>query len=231
MKATSLDDGLVRRAPWCRTAPAALLTHIKPLGVRGHRGGRPRARPPRTGQAAVDGTGVVAGRVAADDRPSRRTIQALLDELAGSSARTPDASTRSRRGRAEGRARPRVARLDVEVVEHLHMVGDEADRRDDDVARRRGAAARQVVDDVGLEPRHVRRPAAALVDELPVGAADAPRRRGGRLLQLIHVSACASHRERDRVRREGKVRRARRSGSRRSRAGHGRHSPRSSPGG
>ena len=31
IKATSLDDGLVRRAPWCRTAPAALLTHIKPL--------------------------------------------------------------------------------------------------------------------------------------------------------------------------------------------------------
>ena len=31
IKATSLDAALVEHAPWCRTAPAALPTHIKPL--------------------------------------------------------------------------------------------------------------------------------------------------------------------------------------------------------
>ena len=31
IKATSLDDLLVEHAPWCRTAPAALPTRIKPL--------------------------------------------------------------------------------------------------------------------------------------------------------------------------------------------------------
>ncbi len=31
IKATSLDDLLVEHAPWCRTAPDALLIHIKPL--------------------------------------------------------------------------------------------------------------------------------------------------------------------------------------------------------
>jgi len=31
IKATSLDDLLVEYAPWCRTAPNALLIHIKPL--------------------------------------------------------------------------------------------------------------------------------------------------------------------------------------------------------
>jgi hypothetical protein len=30
IKATSLDDLLVEHAPWCRTAPNALLVHIKP---------------------------------------------------------------------------------------------------------------------------------------------------------------------------------------------------------
>jgi hypothetical protein len=30
-KATSLADVLVEHAPWCRTAPATLPTHIKPL--------------------------------------------------------------------------------------------------------------------------------------------------------------------------------------------------------
>ena len=34
IKATSLDDVLVEHAPWCRTAPTALLIHIKPLDAR-----------------------------------------------------------------------------------------------------------------------------------------------------------------------------------------------------
>ena len=33
IKATSLDDLLVEHAPWCRTTPAALLIHIKPLAA------------------------------------------------------------------------------------------------------------------------------------------------------------------------------------------------------
>jgi len=31
IKATSLNDVLVEHAPWCRTAPNALLIHTKPL--------------------------------------------------------------------------------------------------------------------------------------------------------------------------------------------------------
>ena len=31
IKATSLNDVLGEHAPWCRTAPATLLIHIKPL--------------------------------------------------------------------------------------------------------------------------------------------------------------------------------------------------------
>jgi hypothetical protein len=31
IKATSLHVALVEHAPWCRTAPNAPLTHIKPL--------------------------------------------------------------------------------------------------------------------------------------------------------------------------------------------------------
>jgi hypothetical protein len=33
IKATSLDDLLVKRAPWCMTAPATLPTHITPLAT------------------------------------------------------------------------------------------------------------------------------------------------------------------------------------------------------
>ena len=32
IKATSLDAARVEHAPWCRTTPAALPIHIKPLG-------------------------------------------------------------------------------------------------------------------------------------------------------------------------------------------------------
>jgi hypothetical protein len=35
IKATSLDDLLVEHAPWCRTAPAALLLHTEPPGKDG----------------------------------------------------------------------------------------------------------------------------------------------------------------------------------------------------
>ena len=33
IKATSLNDALVEHAPWCRTAPDALLIHSKPLSM------------------------------------------------------------------------------------------------------------------------------------------------------------------------------------------------------
>jgi hypothetical protein len=32
IEATSLDTARIEHAPWCRTAPAALLIHIEPLG-------------------------------------------------------------------------------------------------------------------------------------------------------------------------------------------------------
>src|SRR4051812_47662066 len=38
IKATSLDDLLVEHAPWCRTAPATLLIHTKPLPIGGDPG-------------------------------------------------------------------------------------------------------------------------------------------------------------------------------------------------
>jgi hypothetical protein len=34
IKATSLNADRVEHAPWCRTAPATLLLHVKPLGER-----------------------------------------------------------------------------------------------------------------------------------------------------------------------------------------------------
>src|SRR5690349_15078330 len=46
IKATSLDDLLVEHAPWCRTAPDALLLHTKPLadGECGRRESNPHGR-------------------------------------------------------------------------------------------------------------------------------------------------------------------------------------------
>ena len=82
------------------------------------------------------------------------------------------------------------------------MIGDEADGREHDVVDAARGDAPQVIEHVGLEPRHVRRAAAALVDELPVGDADGLRHEPRRLAQLILVAARPRHRERDRVRRE-----------------------------
>lgn len=58
-------------------------------------------------------------------------------------------------------------RLRVEVVQHLHVVRDEADRHHDHRRGARTVQGLQVVADVRLQPRDVRGSAARLVDELP----------------------------------------------------------------
>ena len=69
------------------------------------------------------------------------------------------------------------ARFDVEIPEHFHVIGQEADRHDDHVARRAvGVQSAQRVADVGLEPGLSRRPAAALIGELVVARCPGPRR-------------------------------------------------------
>src|ERR1041385_8234409 len=67
-------------------------------------------------------------------------------------------------------------RLDIQIVKHLDVVGDESDWRDDHVlhAVARRGAERQA--DIRLEPRLARAAAAALVRERPAYMAEAPGR-------------------------------------------------------
>ena len=88
----------------------------------------------------------------------------------------------------------------VEIVEHFQVVGDEADRHDDDVC---GSAARRVARG-GSRRRParataVRRAAAALIDELPVVAADAFAHQPARFAELRFVAAAVGHRLRNAV--------------------------------
>ena len=58
--------------------------------------------------------------------------------------------------------------LHVEIVDHFHVLGEESDRRHDDVAAA-GIAAKggQAVTDVGFQPGLFGGTAAALVDQVP----------------------------------------------------------------
>ena len=90
-------------------------------------------------------------------------------------------------------------RLDVEVVEHLDVVADEADRHHDDVPH---AALRQRAErlaDVGLEPRVARVAAAALVGNRPARVAEALGNGAGAGLDLRDVRRPGRHRCRDAV--------------------------------
>ena len=119
-------------------------------------------------------------------------------------SRTTSASMRMKRGwsftvparaKRQAEALGRRARLDVEVVEHLDVVADEADRATTTARAPSAASARERVVDVGLEPRIARAAAAALVGDLP--AARAPRRsataRAGRV-ELGDVRRALRHR-------------------------------------
>ncbi len=75
-------------------------------------------------------------------------------------------------------------RFDVEIVDHLHVIGDESDGDDGDVS-----AAIQPADhfgDVGFKPGLARRSAAALIDQPPIGDTDLSGDQAARFLKLLH---------------------------------------------
>ena len=81
-----------------------------------------------------------------------------------------------------------MLRLDVEVVEHFHVIGDEADGCDHD-----GTGEIlilyfvQMVEDVGFELRLSGRAAVVLVDEYVVLDTDSGRREPSYFFELFHV--------------------------------------------
>ena len=113
-------------------------------------------------------------------------------------------------------------RLGVEVVDDLHVVGDEADGHEHHLGHAVAGQLLEVVVDVGLEPRRRRRPRARAVDEVvPVAAAGGllhPGRdlvggaavladvRRARLAGRVLRAAALAHRARDGVRDEDQPR-------------------------
>src|SRR5690606_16400771 len=99
-----------------------------------------------------------------------------------------------------------VARLAIEIPEHLDVIGEEADRADDDLLLADLGERLEVRLDVGLEPRDVRRTRAALKDELPLAPAEALGDEAAGVLELRDVIARVRHRDGDRMGREHQAR-------------------------
>ena len=95
-----------------------------------------------------------------------------------------------------------VGRLGVEVVQHLHVVGDEADRCNHQLAAAASMEISDRVTDVGFQPGLGGRAAPALVDELPVCHAGLFRDEPAGLRQLHAIPASVCHRRGNAVRRE-----------------------------
>ena len=84
-------------------------------------------------------------------------------------------------------------RIVVEVPNDLHVVRHEADGRHHDVL---GADLRQgvqVLDDVGSEPRNLRRAASTLIDQLPSVVSRPLRDEPRGLFELLYVVAGRCH--------------------------------------
>ena len=66
----------------------------------------------------------------------------------------------------------------VEVIHHLHVIGQESDRVNHDAVDPTLPQVFEMIEDIRLEPRIARPPAPALVDERPSFSADdrSPRR-------------------------------------------------------
>ena len=113
------------------------------------------------GQPVVGGDATVVGELTGAAQPLPHQVgQHLHERRVGADRRRPrEPSCPS------SSARPR--RLDVEVVDHLDVVAEEADRHQDDLADPVAPQGPQVVADVRLQPRDLRRAAAGLEDQVP----------------------------------------------------------------
>ena len=179
--------------------------------------------PAAAGSSARGGSGSSRRRTCSATGPSSPTTAGAGSSPRACAARSSTRSTspRTKAGavptvaaRTSGRPRPAAVcrRLGVQIVDDLHVVGDEADRHEDHSRRARRVQGREVVVDVGLEPGLGRRPGPGAEGEVPGPAGAGGRRRppsdlGGELTVLRGVRAAARaravvHRGRDGVRDE-----------------------------
>ena len=98
----------------------------------------------------------------------------------------------------------KLARFDVKVVEDLDVVGQEADRMDDDAGRLPLAQFSQVVKNIRLEPGVLRPAAPALINQGPFARLNShlAGHQPARLLELELIAGGVGHRHRNTVRRE-----------------------------
>src|SRR5262245_14550065 len=99
-----------------------------------------------------------------------------------------------------------LASFRIEIVDNFHVVGNEADGDDHGVANRRLLVT--VVDeiaDIWLEPWLLRRTAAALVYECPIGSADSFGHQPAGFTDLFLIAGSSRHRRWNAVGGENKL--------------------------
>ena len=94
----------------------------------------------------------------------------------------------------------------IQVVQNLDVVAYESERHDDRVAHASACQPNEGVPDVGLQPRDVRRTAAALVGDRPGRAVHAAGYQARALVHLAGVGRAARRPGRQAVRGEDDVR-------------------------
>src|SRR3954447_8140553 len=115
--------------------------------------------------AGIDRTDIVAGAKLAQEAALGILLETLLDQL-------PDHGNKDRIGPDCGDANHvhvqlvrSVLRLDVEIEDHFEMVRDESDRDHNHIFYAGFVQSVQLIENVGLEPRHVPWATAALPGE------------------------------------------------------------------
>src|SRR5262245_40316243 len=127
--------------------------------------------------AAVGGANIVAGAERAEGEARGIIGQALFDKLADHAYEAAVGADSGGADEIEAEVGGFLPGFGVEVVDYFEVVGDEADGDGDNVGRARLLSSRHRCDfservaNVGAKPGLVRRAAAALIDEPPVGVA------------------------------------------------------------
>src|ERR1041384_7992523 len=97
------------------------------------------SRSARAGQTTIGGTDIVTRAACAERTADGLRLDAFADQFADHFDERRVCADRRRADHVETELCGELARLRIEIIDHLHVIGDEADGRDDDILCAAGA--------------------------------------------------------------------------------------------
>ena len=140
----------------------------------------------RPARLAADAGQAAGHRIAANHPGRHPTVAVFVDQICGQPGEAPVGVGCGGPGERDAGRLGLRSQLLVEIPHHLDVVGDKSDGTNDYRFRARGTQRREMIGDVRLQPRNLRRPRSRLPGHIVIGVP------GGRRDQPCGISDLAA---------------------------------------